>query len=111
MPRLPIHRPPPASPIVILRLDPRTQEERNEPMKGGSVYILASKRNGTLYTGVTSDLAGRVWEHRTAAVPGFTKRYGVKMLVWFAEYADIRNALAEVKTDQAVAASLEDQVD
>ena len=64
-------------------------------MKGGSVYILASKRNGTLFTGVTSDLAGRIWEHRTGAVPGFTKRHDVKRLVWFAEYADIRDALAE----------------
>ncbi len=64
-------------------------------MKGGSVYILASKRNGTLYIGVTSDLPGRMAEHRAGLVSGFTKRYGVKMLVWFAEYADIRDALAE----------------
>jgi putative endonuclease len=47
------------------------------------VYILASKRNGTLYTGMTDDLARRVWEHQTGAFPGFTKRYGVKTLVWF----------------------------
>jgi len=44
---------------VILGLDPRTQTSRNDRMKGGSVYILASKRNGTLYIGVTSDLVGR----------------------------------------------------
>ena len=47
------------------------------------VYILASRRNGTLYTGMTDDLARRVWEHRTGAVPGFTKKYGVHLLVWY----------------------------
>ena len=46
------------------------------------VYILASKRNGTLYTGVTSDLVKRVWEHKEGVVEGFTKRYGVKRLVY-----------------------------
>jgi putative endonuclease len=47
------------------------------------VYLIASRRNGTLYTGMTDDLARRVWEHQTGAFPGFTKRYGVKTLVWF----------------------------
>lgn len=47
------------------------------------VYIPASKRNGTLYTGMTDDLARPVWEHQTGAFPGFTKRYGVKTLAWF----------------------------
>ncbi len=47
------------------------------------VYILASKRNGTLYTGMTDDLARRSWEHQTGAMAGFTKKYGVKTLVWF----------------------------
>lgn len=47
------------------------------------VYMLASRRNGTLYTGMTDDLARRVWEHQTGAFPGFTKRYGVRTLVWF----------------------------
>ena len=46
------------------------------------VYILASARNGTLYIGVTSDLAGPVYQHREGATPGFTKRYGAKMLAW-----------------------------
>ena len=45
------------------------------------VYLLASKRNGTLYVGMTDDLVGRVWQHREGVVPGFTKRYGVKLLV------------------------------
>jgi putative endonuclease len=47
------------------------------------VYILASRRNGTLYTGMTDDLIRRTWEHRVGAVPGFTRRYGVKLLVWY----------------------------
>ncbi len=46
------------------------------------VYMLASKRNGTLYVGMTDDLVKRVWQHRSEIVPGFTKRYGVKTLVW-----------------------------
>jgi putative endonuclease len=51
------------------------------------VYILASRRNGTLYVGVTSDLARRIEGHRSGAVPGFTRKYGVHMLV-FAEFHD-----------------------
>jgi putative endonuclease len=47
------------------------------------VYILASKRHGTLYVGVTSNLIKRVWEHKEDLVPGFTKRYRVNTLVWF----------------------------
>lgn len=48
-----------------------------------TVYILCNHRHGTLYTGVTADLARRIWEHRTEAVEGFTKRYGLKVLVWY----------------------------
>ena len=48
-----------------------------------AVYILASERNGTLYTGITSNLIKRVWEHREGVVDGFTKEYGVKTLVWY----------------------------
>ncbi len=47
------------------------------------VYMLASERFGTLYTGVTSDLIKRVWQHKEGLAEGFTKRYGVKLLVWF----------------------------
>ena len=47
------------------------------------VYILASRRNGTLYIGMTDNLARRVWEHETGAIPGFTKKYAVKTLVWY----------------------------
>lgn len=48
-----------------------------------AVYILASQRNGTLYVGVTSDLAKRVWEHKNDLVDGFSRRYGVHVLVYF----------------------------
>jgi putative endonuclease len=57
------------------------------------VYILASARNGTLYIGVTNDLARRVSEHREGVVPGFTKKYGIKMLVDFEEFGDIGLAI------------------
>jgi putative endonuclease len=57
------------------------------------VYILASKRNGTLYIGVTNDLLRRVWEHREGIVDGFTKKYGVKHLVYFEEFGDVGAAI------------------
>jgi putative endonuclease len=57
------------------------------------VYILASTRNGTLYIGVTNDLARRVSEHREGLVPGFTKKYGVKMLVYYETFDDINAAI------------------
>jgi putative endonuclease len=57
------------------------------------VYILASERNGTLYIGVTNDLARRVWEHREGLVPGFTKKYGVKTLVYCEIFDDIQQAI------------------
>jgi len=61
------------------------------------VYILASCRNGTLYVGVTNDLHGRVNEHRDGTLPGFTKRYGVKTLVYFEEHGDIDVAIQREK--------------
>jgi putative endonuclease len=47
------------------------------------VYIVASKRNGTLYTGMTDDLLKRIWQHKSGIIPGFTRDYGVKTLVWY----------------------------
>jgi putative endonuclease len=61
------------------------------------VYILASSRNGTLYIGVTSDLHKRVWQHREGLIPGFTKRYGIKTLVYYEIFDDIRAAIAREK--------------
>ena len=56
------------------------------------VYVLASGRNGTLYVGVTNNLARRMPEHKSGAVPGFTRQYGVNQLVYFEEYASILEA-------------------
>ena len=52
-------------------------------MKQPAVYIMASKRNGTLYTGASSNLVQRAWQHREGVADGFTKRYGCKLLVWY----------------------------
>jgi predicted GIY-YIG superfamily endonuclease len=60
-------------------------------MKQPAIYIMASGRNGTLYTGVTSNLPQRVWQHREGVSDGFTRRYGCKTLVWF-ELADTMDA-------------------
>ena len=67
-------------------------------MREGYVYILASKRNGTLYTGVTSDLARRLYEHQNDLTPGFTSKYQVKTLVWFETHPLITDAIAREKT-------------
>ena len=61
-------------------------------MVAGWVYIVTSRPNGTLYVGVTDDLVRRVWEHREGLIDGFSKRYGLKRLVHFERYADIRDA-------------------
>ncbi len=60
----------------------------------GTVYMLASQKNGTLYVGVTSDLAPRMFEHKNHIVSGFTSKYGVHRLVWSEEYFDIGGAIA-----------------
>jgi len=57
------------------------------------VYILASRRNGTLYIGMTDNLIQRVWMHRNGLLPGFTKRYGVKTLVWYEQHETREQAL------------------
>jgi putative endonuclease len=61
------------------------------------VYILASQRNGTLYTGVTSDLIKRIWQHKNDQVEGFTKTYQVHMLVWYEAHADMEAAIKREK--------------
>ena len=67
-------------------------------MRGGWVYMMTNRPNGTLYIGVTSDLSRRVYEHREGSIPGFTKRYGLKCLVWCERYDDIRAAIQREKT-------------
>jgi predicted GIY-YIG superfamily endonuclease len=58
---------------------------------------MANRRNGTLYTGVTSNLRQRVWQHREGLLPGFTRRYGCKLLVWYELYEDMTNAIDREK--------------
>lgn len=60
--------------------------------KPGFVYILASRRNGTLYIGVTSDLPARIYEHKIGAVGGFTRKYGCKILVWYQAFDQLDEA-------------------
>lgn len=67
---------------------------------GISTDVLASKRNGTLYVGVTNDLSRRSWEHKEKQVLGFTKRYGVGILVWYEIHDDIGQAIAREKQIQ-----------
>ena len=66
-------------------------------MKQPCVYILASRRNCTLYIGVSSNLLQRVWQHKNDLVEGFTKRYGVHMLVWYESHETMENAITREK--------------
>ena len=61
------------------------------------VYMLASEPYGTLYVGVTSDLVKRIWEHKNGFVEGFTKKYGVKRLVWYEEHCSVISAIEREK--------------
>ena len=62
-----------------------------------AIYILASKHNGTLYIGVTSDLVKRIWEHKNNLVEGFTKRYNVHRLVWYELHESMESAITREK--------------
>ncbi len=62
-------------------------------MKTYYIYIMASKKNGTLYIGVTNDLLRRVWQHKNDVHDGFTKKYGVHRLVWYEANAQIKGAI------------------
>jgi putative endonuclease len=66
-------------------------------MKSPCVYLLASRRNGTLYVGVTSDLVKRVWEHKNDQAEGFTRRYHVHLLVWYENHPTMESAIAKEK--------------
>jgi putative endonuclease len=66
-------------------------------MKACFVYILASKRNGTLYIGVTNDLVRRILEHKTGSIPGFTARYGVCILVYYEVFDSMYDAIVREK--------------
>ncbi len=66
-------------------------------MRGGWVYILTNKPNGTLYTGVTRDLPRRIWQHREGLSRGFTRRYGLRRLVWCEYHDSISGAIQREK--------------
>ncbi len=66
-------------------------------MKQPCVYILASARNGTLYVGVTSNLPGRVWQHKSDLVDGFSKKYDVHLLVWYEVHENMESAIQREK--------------
>ena len=65
--------------------------------RGGWVYLITNEPNGVLYVGVTSNIARRAWEHRESVVDGFTKRYGLKRIVWIERHDDIRIAIQREK--------------
>jgi putative endonuclease len=67
------------------------------PMKYPCVYILSSKRNGTLYVGVTSNLVQRVWQHKEGLADGFTKEHSVKSLVWYEQHETMESAIKREK--------------
>ena len=67
-------------------------------MRGGWVYIMTNRANGTLYLGVTSDIARRAWEHREGVAEGFTRRYGLKRLVYVERHEGIAAAIQREKT-------------
>ena len=66
-------------------------------MKQPAVYMMASRPNGTLYTGVTSKLVQRAWQHREGQSPGFTKRYACKRLVWYELHETMESAIQREK--------------
>jgi len=75
----------------------RSEGKGTQVEKQYYVYMLASGRNGTLYTGITSDLMGRVWQHKNNVIEGFTKKHGVHILVWFEIHQDVNSAIAREK--------------
>jgi putative endonuclease len=84
---------------VIPGRAPRASPESITPAPAMSyyVYLLASKKHGTLYLGVTRDIVRRTYEHRTKAIDSFTSRYGIDKLVWFEIYDDAATAIAREK--------------
>ena len=74
-----------------------TMKEEKRP----AVYMVANKRNGTIYTGVTSDLIKRVSQHREGKMPGFTKRYDCKLLVWYEQFGEMLGAIARERQIKA----------
>jgi putative endonuclease len=82
-----------ATTLVMAGLVPAIHVLQYFDMAGGYIYILTNRPNGILYVGVTNDLVRRVFEHRSGLIDGFTKRYGLKWLVYFEQFDDIRQAI------------------
>jgi putative endonuclease len=82
-------------------LAPRNDELREMRVKQPCVYIMASKRHGTLYTGVTSNLPKRTFEHREGLAEGFSAKYGCKMLVWYEVHETMIEAITREKQIKA----------
>jgi putative endonuclease len=76
-------------------------------MAGGFVYIMANRRDGVLYVGVTSNLLARAYQHREGIIDGFTKQYGLKLLVYYEPFDDIRLAIQRREKYQALATRME----
>jgi putative endonuclease len=70
-------------------------------MKQPCVYIITNKRNGTLYTGVTSNLSQRIYQHKQGLIKGFTQKYGCKTLVWYELHSRMNEAIATEKRIKA----------
>jgi putative endonuclease len=79
--------------FVMAGLVPAIHVLQNFSMAGGYVYFLTNRPNGILYVGVTNDLIRRVFEHRSGFIDGFTKQHGLKRLVYFERFDDIRDAI------------------
>jgi len=77
-------------------------------VKQPTVYVMANQRNGTPYTGVTSNLVQRVYQHRESIMPGFSSRYGCKLLVWYEQHDDMAGVIAREK--QVKGGSREDKL-
>jgi predicted GIY-YIG superfamily endonuclease len=88
-----------ASIVTILRRCERSNPDGG--MKQPCVYIVASRRNGTLYTGVTADLPRRIFEHREGLIAGFSKKYGCKRLVWYELHETMTDAITREKQIKA----------
>jgi putative endonuclease len=83
---------------VMAGLVPAIHVLFNSLMAGGFLYFMTNRRNGILYVGVTGNLPRRVYEHREGIIAGFTQRYGLKMLVYYEQFDDIRDAIQREKT-------------
>ncbi len=80
-----------------MQTSPEAGIQRLQTLRTPAVYILASRPNGTLYIGVTSNLVRRVWEHRNDLVGGFTRRYRVHKLVWYEVHGSMQSAIGREK--------------